>query len=56
MLNLQQWGENLLLTALFPTLVEQIGIAANFVGFAVIGVFCTVYLAIFLKSPSQAQK
>jgi hypothetical protein len=52
LLNLLQWGENLVLALVFPPFAHAVGGYA-FLPFAVIGVLTTGYIAVFLKSPAQ---
>jgi hypothetical protein len=49
LVNLQQWTENLLLTLLFPVLVDQFGIVVMFWFFFAIGIGCFFSLMFFMK-------
>jgi len=52
LLNLLQWGENLVLALAFPPFAHAVNGYA-FLPFAVVGVLTTAYIAAFLKSPAQ---
>jgi len=49
LVNLQQWTENLILTAAFPWLVEHVPSGYLFLSFAIIIFVGMVVLAVFLK-------
>merc|ERR1712137_343376 len=56
LMNVVQWTFNIILTAVFPSLLNLLSQAIVFWMFCVVGIICFVYLFFKLKEPNKSQR